>query len=171
MEMGRSHELGCDTGMVQVKVNDVHASLLPVFTSQNIELPRSAAPVPLERFEVGPGRLVGFYDAGLEVLRSMRWAILAIGAFTFVAMFAALTVFRGSRHWLALGYLGVLIHGSLFLVVAATVVIPRYVLPVDPLLFVAGVLIVDLPVGTALDRLGGAGRASADAASAGGVDS
>ena len=156
---------GATPAWFKLLVNDVHASLLPVF--KNIELPRSAAPVPLERFEVGPGRLVGFYDTGFKVLRSMRWAILAIGAFTFVAMFAALTVFRGSRHWLALGYLGVLIHGSLFLVAAATVVIPRYVLPVDPLLIVAGVLILDLAVGAALDRFGGAGRACAAAASTG----
>lgn len=67
------------------------------------------------------------------------WVSWIVGAATLFAIPAAV-VYRRSRHLLALGYLGVMIHGSVFLIAATTVFIPRYAIPVEPLILTGAVV-------------------------------
>jgi hypothetical protein len=88
-----------------------------------------------------PGAFVDTLDTVRVFISSQRWLIYLIGFVTLIAM--PISFFSRSRHWLALGYCGVTIHGSMLLTAAVTVFIPRYALPVDPVILVAGVIMVD----------------------------
>jgi hypothetical protein len=77
------------------------------------------------------GGVVAKLDSIRVFLHFHRWPLYLAGAVSFLAMFLA--PFTRSRHWLALGYCGVVIHGAMFLTAAVTVFIPRYALPVDPI--------------------------------------
>ena len=101
-------------------------------------LPNTAA---LEGF---PGQFIEFFEAQYKRIRAQRRLIYAIGAITLLAIPIAVLFGRRSRHWLALGYCGVIIHGSVLLTTAVTVFIPRYAIPVDPVILIAGVIIVDM---------------------------
>jgi hypothetical protein len=66
------------------------------------------------------------------------WITVVVGVITLFAIPAGL--FVRSSHILALGYLGVIIHGSVVLVAMTTVFIARYALPVEPLMLAAALI-------------------------------
>ncbi|MEA2943133.1 MAG: pectate lyase [Bradyrhizobium sp.] len=76
-----------------------------------------------------------------QKIQSERWLTHLMGMVTLLAIPFAL--FRPSLHMVALGYCGVMIHGSILLTATTTVFLSRYALPVDPLLLVAGAIFVD----------------------------
>ncbi len=88
-----------------------------------------------------PGQFADSLDAIRVFLRAQRWLICIIGIVTLLAI--PIAMFARSRHWLALGYCGVVIHGSMLLTAAVTVFIPRYGVPVDPVILIAGVIMMD----------------------------
>jgi hypothetical protein len=88
-----------------------------------------------------PGTIVDALDTVRVFLRDQRWLINIIGVVSLLAVLVA--PFSRSKHLLALGYCGVIIHGSMFLTAAVTVFIPRYALPIDPVIFVAGAIMID----------------------------
>lgn len=92
--------------------------------------------------EALPGDFAEGFNTAYRNIRSQRWLIYLIGAITLIAMPLGLT-WRNSRHWVALGYCGVMIHGSMLLTAAVTVFIPRYAIPVDPVILLAGVIAMD----------------------------
>jgi hypothetical protein len=105
--------------------------------SEQALLPNSAA---LDTF---PGHFVNFFETLYKRIRSQRWLIYTIGVVTLLAIPIAACFRRRSKHWMALGYCGVIIHGSILLTAAVTVFIPRYAWPVDPVIMVAGVIMLD----------------------------
>jgi hypothetical protein len=105
--------------------------------SEQALLPNSAA------FDKFPGHFIDFFETLYKRIRSQRWLFYTIGVVTLLAMPIAACFRRRSKHWMALGYCGVIIHGSMLLTAAVTVFIPRYAWPVDPVILVAGVIIVD----------------------------
>ena len=105
--------------------------------SEQALLPNFAA---LDKF---PGDFIDFFETFYKRIRSQRWLLYTIGVVTLFAMPIAVCFRRRSKHWLALGYCGVIIHGSMLLTAAVTVFIPRYALPVDPVILVACVIMVD----------------------------
>ncbi|MDB5578708.1 MAG: Pectate lyase [Bradyrhizobium sp.] len=94
----------------------------------------------LEKF---PGRFIDALDTAYRNIRSQRWLVYLIGLVTLIAIPIGGLFRRQSRHWLALGYCGIMIHGSVLLIAAVTVFIPRYALPADPIILVAGVIMMD----------------------------
>jgi hypothetical protein len=109
------------------------------------KLPLSEADV---RYDTGlmnqlPGDFAERLDTVYRNIRTQRWLIYLIGAVTLVAIPLGGLVFRNSWHWVALGHCGVMIHGSMLLTAAATVFIPRYAIPVDPVIMLAGVIAMD----------------------------
>ncbi|MFH1345632.1 MAG: hypothetical protein ABIL01_31165 [Pseudomonadota bacterium] len=120
----------------QGAVDVIKNSRLPI--GEEALLPNTAA---LESF---PGRFIEFFEVQYKRIRAQRPLIHAIGAITLLAIPIALLFGRRSRHWLALGYCGVIIHGSILLTAAVTVFIPRYAIPIDPVILIAGVIIVDM---------------------------
>jgi len=85
-------------------------------------------------------RAVDFIDDWrIKLTLKSRWLIFLVGAASALAAVLALVWSR----FAALGYCGVLIHGSMLLVAATTAFIPRYALPIDPILLIAGVLMAD----------------------------
>jgi hypothetical protein len=117
-------------------VKAINAAKLPI--PEQALLPNSAA---LEAF---PGRFIDFLEAMYKRLRALRPLIYAMAIISLLAIPVALLAGRRSRHWLSLAYLGVIIHGSVLLTTTVTVFIPRYAMPVDPLILVAGVILVDM---------------------------
>ena len=89
-------------------------------------LPNTAA---LENF---PGFYIKFLQVIYERLIPQKWLFYMIGIVTLLAIPVALFAARGSRRWLALGYCGAIIHGSILLTSTVTVFINRYAIPVDP---------------------------------------
>jgi hypothetical protein len=114
----------------------ITAGKLPL--SEQALLPNTAA---LDAF---PGRFIDFFEAMYKRLRALRPLIYAMGVITLLAITVALLAGRRSRHWLSLGYLGVIIHGSVLLTTTVTVFIPRYAMPIDPLILVASAIAVDM---------------------------
>jgi hypothetical protein len=88
-----------------------------------------------------PGSVVGPLDTVRVFISQQRWLVYLIGIVTLLAM--PIAPFAKSHHWLALGYCGVFIHGSMLLTAAVTEFIPRYSMPVDPMILIAGVIMVD----------------------------
>ena len=101
-------------------------------------LPNSAA---LEAF---PGRFIDFFEAMYKRLRALRPLIYGMAIISLLAIPIALLAGRRSRHWLSLGYLGVIIHGSVLLTTTVTVFIPRYAILIDPLILVSAVVLADM---------------------------
>jgi hypothetical protein len=89
-----------------------------------------------------PGQFVEVFDAGYAFIRAQRWLIYLIGFVTLIAIPIAIFFRSASRYWLALGYCGVLIHGGMLLTASVTVFIPRYAWPIDPIILVAGAIMV-----------------------------
>jgi hypothetical protein len=117
-------------------VKVIRAAGLPL--SEQALLPNSAA---LETF---PGHFIDFFEAMYKRFRALRPLIYAIAIITLLAIPIALLAGRRSRHWLSLAYLGVIIHGSVLLTATVTVFIPRYAMPIDPLLLVSAVVLADM---------------------------
>lgn len=88
-----------------------------------------------------PGTFVDALDSVRVYIRAQRGLICLIGIVTLFAI--PMSIFARSRHWLALGYCGVIIHGSMLLTAAVTVFIPRYALPIDPVIILAGIIALD----------------------------
>jgi hypothetical protein len=88
-----------------------------------------------------PGSVVALLDPVRIFISQQRWLIYLIGIVTLLAI--PIAPFVRSPHWLALGYCGIFIHGSILLTTAVTVFIVRYALPIDPVMLVAGVIMVD----------------------------
>jgi hypothetical protein len=99
--------------------------------------------IPSVRLYQFPAVFVGIFDATRQMLTGWRWLIYMIGVMTFVAIPIAIFFRRQYKRWLALGYCGVMIHGAMCLTAAVTVFIPRYTLPVDPIILIAGAIMVD----------------------------
>ncbi|MES2196608.1 MAG: hypothetical protein V4517_19475 [Pseudomonadota bacterium] len=89
-----------------------------------------------------PGHIIAFLDVIFRRIQSQQWLIYMVGVVTFLAIPLAFLM-RGSRHWCALGFCGAMIHGSMLLTSTTTVFLPRYALPIEPLILVAGVIMVD----------------------------
>ncbi len=81
--------------------------------------------------------IAGIENIRLEIARA-RWFIILVG----IASLLAIPIGLIRPRLAALGYCGVLIHGSVLLTVTTTVFIPRYAMPVDTILLVAGVLAI-----------------------------
>ncbi len=122
-------------GKYQEGVNVIKNWKMPI--REEALLPNTAA---IESF---PGQFIEFFEVQYKRIRAQRRLIYAIGAMTLLAIPIALLFGRRSRHWLALGYCGVIIHGSVLLTTAVTVFIPRYAIPIDPVILVAGVIMMD----------------------------
>ena len=88
------------------------------------------------------GQFVEAFDSGYQSIREQRWLVYLIGIVTLIAIPIAMVFRRDSNYWLALGYCGVVIHGPMLLTAAVTVFIPRYAVPVDPVILVAGVIMI-----------------------------
>lgn len=136
------------------QVDALHSQAVATIAFNRLDVPVEAtAPAP-ERFLAFPGRMLAIFDAGLAAMLNWRGLFVGVGVLTFVAMFAAVALRRHvGPQGLALGFLGVLIHGAVFLIATVTVVIPRYALAIDPVLLVAGVLAADMAIAAVVDRL------------------
>jgi hypothetical protein len=86
------------------------------------------------------GAIVDSLDAVRVFITSQRWLVYLIGIVILLSIPIALLT--KSPHWLALGYCGVLAHGSMLLTTAVTVFIPRYAMPIDPVILAAGVIAI-----------------------------
>ena len=115
------------------RLEQIRANQLPL-TPEDITL----SPRLTERWQ---GAVVAKLDSTRVFLHNHRWPLYLAGAVSFLAMFVAL--FTRSGHWLALGYCGVIIHGGMIMTAAVTVFIPRYALPIDIVVLVAGVIFAD----------------------------
>lgn len=89
-----------------------------------------------------PGRFAEAFDEGYRFIREQRWFIYLIGIVTLIAIPVAIFSRRDSVYWLSLGYCGVMIHGSILLTVAVSAFIPRYALPVDPVVLVSSAIMI-----------------------------
>ncbi len=118
-----------------------HATLVEQINS--VRLPLSADDIRLDSKLVNevPGHLVDLIDSIRGFLHGQRWLIYIVGIVTLFAMPIALRT--KAKHWLALGYCGVIIHGSMLLTAAVTVFIPRYASPIDPIVLIAGLIMLD----------------------------
>jgi hypothetical protein len=112
-------------------------------SARKIPLGEEALRPNLAALEGFSGAYIEFFESLYRRVRLQRWLIYSIGAVTLLALPIAVFARRRSRHWLALGYCGAIIHGSTLLTAAVTVFILRYALPVDPVLLVAGVITLD----------------------------
>jgi hypothetical protein len=88
----------------------------------------------------------GAVVANLDVTRQLlqyqhRWVLYLAGVVSLFAIFFA--PFSRSRHWQALGYCGVILHGAMLLTAAVTVFIPRYALPIDFIVLIIGAIFAD----------------------------
>jgi len=106
---------------------------------RGLDIREDALKPNISAIEGWPGRVIAYFDTMYRRIQSQRWLTYLLGVVTLLAI--PLSVFRPLRHTVALGYCGVIIHGSMLLTAAVTVFIPRYALPVDPILLVAGVIV------------------------------
>ena len=83
-------------------------------------------------------------------IQTERWLVYLLGLVTFAAPFA---FFIRSRRILAVGYCGVMIHGSVLLTCTTTVFIGRYAMPVDPILLVAAAILIDGLISVGVSQL------------------
>lgn len=134
------------------QVDALHADAINTIKLNRLEVPLDAAAPAPERFNSISGRMLAAFDSGLDLLLQSRAVFVGTGALAFIAIFAALAFRRHiTRQVLALGYLGVLIHGAVFLIAAVTVMIPRYALSIDPMLLVAALLVADVALAAAVE--------------------
>lgn len=89
-----------------------------------------------------PGRFVEVFDLGYQFIQEQRWLIYLTGIVSLIAIPIAALFRRASVYWLALGYCGVVIHGSILLTAAVTVFIHRYAVPVDPVILISGAIMI-----------------------------
>lgn len=85
----------------------------------------------------------GTFDRAYRLI-SQKWLIYLIGIVTLLAIPVA--AFRASAYWLSLAYCGVMIHGSILLTCATSVFIHRYAAPVDPIIMMAGALMLAVAI-------------------------
>ena len=121
----------------------------------SVPLPAEALTPDLSRFDGIAGAIVTFLEKIYKRIQSQRELFYLIGVASGLAMILAVFLTLPPR-WLALGYCGVIIHGSILLTSATTVFIQRYAFPVDPIVLVAGVILVDgvIAFAASLLRLG-----------------
>ena len=93
-----------------------------------------------------PGRFVEVFDLGYQFVQQQRWLVYLTGIVSLIAIPIAALFRRNSAYWLALGYCGVVIHGSILLTAAVTVFIHRYAVPVDPVVLISGAIMVCGPI-------------------------
>ncbi|MDB5579944.1 MAG: Pectate lyase [Bradyrhizobium sp.] len=98
-----------------------------------------------KRLESWAGSIIEFLDKVLTRIQKERWLVYVAGLASLIAIPLSLRS-GASRHTIALGYCGALLHGSAFLTGTTTVFYYRYALPVDPVLLVAGVIAADAMV-------------------------
>jgi len=118
-------------------------------------------PDPARFAGIGKSILSALDDVLLR-LQSQRWLIYLAGVLSLISIPAAL-IWSNSPRLLALGYCGVMIHGSVLLTCATTVFIPRYAITVEPPLLLFGALAIEAALAAAY-RLLGRARSSGDLA-------
>jgi hypothetical protein len=109
---------------------------------RNFGLPLTLEEVTIEpsKMESPPELLIEFLRRVIAITVAIPGFVIGLGIALFVCAVAApFTRYRAIR---SLGLLAAVIHGSIFAVSAATLSLARYVVPIDPLILVAGVLIV-----------------------------
>jgi hypothetical protein len=107
---------------------------------RNFELPLTLEEVTIEpsRMESPPELLIEFLRHMIAITVAIPGLVIGLGIALFACAIAA--PFTRHRTIRGLGLLAAVIHGSIFAISAATLSIPRYVVPIDPLILVAGVL-------------------------------
>jgi hypothetical protein len=145
-------------GMIEawrLRIMDAHNSFVQEYTLQAnnqalrmdivrfFDLPVSAEDVTLTPTlaKEYPGKYLELLDSFRVFIRAQRWLIYLVGIVTLLAI--PVSLFTQSPHWLALGYCGTIIHGAIILTSIATVFIPRYAVPIDPVVLLAGVIMAD----------------------------
>ncbi|MFH1345631.1 MAG: hypothetical protein ABIL01_31160 [Pseudomonadota bacterium] len=128
------HQLVADTG---------YQDRVQIVTSRNVPLTPQDVRLNPEAMESFPGYVIQTLDTAYRNIRTQRPVIYLIGLVTLIAIPVGGLLRRQSWHWMALGYCGVMIHGSMLLTAATTVFIPRYALPVDPVILLAGAIMAD----------------------------
>jgi hypothetical protein len=122
------------------EVNDLSTRLEQI---KNAGLPLTAGEVRLnpDLLDSFPGQLVELFDAGYQFI-DQRWLVYLTGLVTLIAIPIAIFFRRDSVYWLALGYCGVVIHGSILLTAAVTVFLHRYATPIDPVILISGAIMI-----------------------------
>lgn len=107
-----------------------------------VPLSKDALVPNLDRF-AGLGRsIVLTQDEALLRIESQRWLIYLAGVLSLIAI-PGVFFLPSSPRPLVLGYCGVMIHGAVLLACATTVFIPRYAIPVEPVLLLFGGLAIE----------------------------
>jgi hypothetical protein len=107
----------------------------------------------LEQYPALTRQSLPFVDTTSNLLSGERPLIWVIGAVALLAVPMALFLRRTPPSWMAFAFVGAMLHGSVFLIAAATVFIQRYALPVDAIVIIALLLACDIGL-AGLERLG-----------------
>jgi hypothetical protein len=97
-----------------------------------------------EQYPVLKRQSVTFVDATSNVLVDKRYIAWIVGAISLLAIPIALFLRRSSPGWLALGSVGMMMHGAVVLVAAVHPFIPRFALPIDVMVIIALMLACDM---------------------------
>ena len=107
----------------------------------------------IERYPALTRQSLPFVDTTSNLLDDDQPLIWTIGAATLLAVPIVLFLRRAPPSWVAFGFVGAMLHGSVFLTAAATAFNQRYALPVDPIVIIALLLACDIAL-TGLSRFG-----------------
>lgn len=105
---------------------------------KSFSLPIDVEDVKLDKISSLPGFIVTTVEKTSSLIGYHQWIVHLTGVITFIAIVSA--IFSKQNLLGALGFVGVLIHGAMILTTATTVFIPRYAVPIDPLLLLGFVL-------------------------------
>jgi hypothetical protein len=97
-----------------------------------------------EQYPVLKRQNVTFVDATSNLLIDKRYIASTVGVIGLMAIPIAIFFRRSSSTWLALGSVGTIMHGAVFLVAAATVFDSRYALPIDVMVITGLMLACDM---------------------------
>ena len=102
------------------------------------------------------GPVVSFFDNAADGLtkHETRWLAWSLGAVLLLAIPTAI-LFPQSQHLMALALCGTIVHGAVIFASMVTVFIPRYALPTDPVLMLAGIILVTWPIDAAWRAISG----------------
>ncbi|HSQ21072.1 MAG TPA: hypothetical protein VLR92_11970 [Blastocatellia bacterium] len=101
---------------------------------------RWLAPDP-QRFSGLAGKLLKSLGSVYYFLSARRVLLYIAGALSLLAI--PVSLFFANHRLIVIAYCGVMIHGAVLLTCFTTVFIPRYAWPIDPVLLVASVLILE----------------------------
>jgi hypothetical protein len=109
--------------------------------TESVRIAGASLTPDVSRLESWSGYVVAFFEKIYRRLSVERMLLYFVGLASLVAI--PISLIRPCPHIAALAYCGVILHGSLFLTATVTVLIPRYAMPTDPILALAGVILLD----------------------------